>query len=317
MSVHLEIIHITYPIQEHTPKHLQQILAIGDFDGVHLGHQEVIERSLRIAHQCDLPASIMTFHPHPREVLGQSKYRKLLTPLNKKMELFRNIGIDRTYIVHFDSAFMRLSPQQFVQEILIALAVHSVVIGFDFTFGHLGQGNPDSLYALSQEQFSIEVVKPYHIEDQKVSSTFIRDALHLGHIERVTKFLGRPYSLKGSVVQGHQRGRTIGFPTANIHLNESYVIPMKGVYVVHAITRGITYGGVMNIGVKPTFEQEAVETIEVHLFDFNQDIYGEDIEVHILQFLRHERKFDSIEQLVHHIHEDVELSHKFLNSLST
>lgn len=283
------------------------MVAIGDFDGVHLGHQEVIGRALSTAKKLGLPTAIMTFHPHPRAVMGQDKYTELLTPMNKKMMIFESLGINHAYIVTFDASLMRLSPEQFVDQVLDRLGVNSVICGFDFTFGFQGKGTPDSLCNLSHGKFSVEVVRPFHMDGEKVSSTLIRESLQQGDIDTVTRLLGRPYSISGIVVDGEKRGRTIGFPTANLQLDEPYVKPTNGVYAIKATVKGETYKGVMNIGVKPTFSSgEPKPSFEAHLFDFSEQIYGEHVNVELIAFLRPERKFSSIDDLVAQIKLDVE-----------
>jgi riboflavin kinase/FMN adenylyltransferase len=311
----MHIIPISYPIDLDAANLFvgEQVVAIGDFDGVHLGHQEVIGRALRTAKKRGLPTAIMTFHPHPRAVMGQCKYIDLLTPMRKKMEMFASLGVNHTYIVTFDASLMRLSPEQFVDQVLDRLGVDSVICGFDFTFGYQGKGTPDSLCELSHGKFSVEVVRPFHMDGEKVSSTLIRESLQQGDIDTVTRLLGRPYSISGIVVDGEKRGRTIGFPTANIQLDETYVIPTNGVYAIKASIKGETYRGVMNIGVKPTFSTgELKPSFEAHLFDFSEQIYGEHMSVELIAFLRPERKFSSIEELVAQIKLDAETAKKKL-----
>ncbi|UKS29841.1 bifunctional riboflavin kinase/FAD synthetase [Paenibacillus sp. HWE-109] len=305
----MQVIPISYPIDlDGSPLFVgEQVVAIGDFDGVHLGHQEVIGRALRTGKKLGLPTAIMTFSPHPRAVMGKDKYFELLTPMRKKMEMFASLGVSHTYIVTFDASLMRLTPEQFVDQVLHLLGVNSVICGFDFTFGYQGKGTPDSLCELSHGKFSVEVVRPFHMDGEKVSSTLIRESLHQGDIDTVTRLLGRPYSISGIVVDGEKRGRTIGFPTANLQLDESYVVPTNGVYAIKASVNGQTYNGVMNIGVKPTFTTgELKPSFEAHLFEFSEQIYGEHMNVELIAFLRPERKFSSIDELITQIKLDAE-----------
>ncbi|MBA2937789.1 bifunctional riboflavin kinase/FAD synthetase [Paenibacillus sp. CGMCC 1.16610] len=305
----MQIIPISYPIDFDTPSVFvgEQVVAIGDFDGVHLGHREVIGRALLTAKKLNLPTAIMTFHPHPRSVMGQDKYIDLLTPMKEKMEIFASLGVNHTYIVTFDASLMRLSPELFVDQVLDRLGVNSVICGFDFTFGYQGKGNPDSLCELSHGKFSVEVVRPFQMDGEKVSSTLIRESLQQGDINTVTRLLGRPYSISGIVIDGEKRGRQLGFPTANLQLDETYVVPTNGVYAIKASIKGETYKGVMNIGVKPTFATgELKPSFEAHLFDFSQQIYGEQMKVELIAFLRPERKFSSIDELITQIKADAE-----------
>jgi len=290
-----------------------QILAIGDFDGVHSGHQEVIRRAVHRSEKLRVRSSVMTFHPHPREVLGLSQYGQVLTPLEDRLEQFAKLGVDNAYIVRFDHAFSALSSDSFVESILMALSVQTVVVGFDFTFGHKGAGTADTLCLQSKGRFAVEVVRPYHLEGEKVSSTRIRDCLLTGQPEIATLLLGRPYSIKGTVVTGEGRGRTIGVPTANIEVEHQYVIPARGVYAVRATVGEEILCGVMNIGVKPTFAENGLRpAMEAHLFDFNRSIYGELVKVEFIGFIRSERKFGSVDELIAQIREDMNRAKEML-----
>lgn len=305
----MQRIELTYPLSSPVPgmPGADQVMAIGDFDGVHLGHREVIRRAVETARRLRLPASIMTFHPHPREVLGQDMYARYITPPGEKLARFAELGVDVTYVVTFDKAFSQLSPQRFVTEMLFPLRVGTVVVGFDFTFGHKGEGDPDTLCELSGGRFAVEVVRPFYLDGVKVSSTLIRDRLGAGDVRGVARLLGRRYTVTGQVVHGDARGRQIGFPTANVEPDEPYVIPANGVYAVKATVDGIVYAAVMNIGTKPTFSGDAPRrTLEAHLFDFSGSLYGKTITLEFLSFLRQERKFGSVDELVAQIRQDVE-----------
>lgn len=283
-----------------------QVLAIGDFDGVHLGHRSVIERAIRTAKEQDLPVSIMTFHPHPREILGADKYRQILTPLPDKLELFRQMGVDNTILVAFDRAFSALTPEAFVHDILLKLNLHSVVVGFDFTFGTGGSGTAPALTELSSGQFAVHVVEPFCQDGSKVSSTLIREAIQEGQLDEANELLGRHYAVSGVVVKGEGRGRKMNYPTANIGLSLPYVVPRNGVYAVKVKLRNETYGGVMNIGVKPTFTGDGIRTLEAHIFDFADSIYGETVAIEFVRMLREERKFPSVNELIAQITTDAD-----------
>lgn len=291
-----------------------QVLAIGYFDGVHLGHQHVIKRALDIGQQEHLSVSIMTFHPHPKEVLGQVKTTRYLTPLEEKIKLFEAMGVDQTYVVSFDLSFSQVSPEQFVRSMLAGMRVKTAVVGFNFTFGYLGKGTTETLRELGQGNMGVEVIQPYRLDDDQVSSTLIRERMSEGHIENANRLLGRDYCIAGMIVCGEGRGRTIGVPTANIELSDPYVVPRNGVYAVKIEIGNDMYKGVMNIGIKPTFVQtEMKTTLEVHIFHFNQDIYGKEVMVHFISFLRHENKFSSVEKLVEQIHKDIDEAHAVLH----
>lgn len=304
----MDTIELHYPLDSTKIVAGPIVMAIGDFDGVHLGHQEVIRTAKRIALQQDCYSAIMTFHPHPREVLGHTKYTRYLAPYLDKMARFAAMDIDFSYSVHFDKTFARVTAAQFVEEMLIQLNINTVVVGFDFTFGYLGAGTVETLKELAAGRFKVEVVRPYHLDGEKVSSTLIREHLHLGDVFTASEFLGRPYQVSGKVVQGEQRGRTIGFPTANVAVEQPFVLPCNGVYIVACSVKGQVHYGVMNIGTKPTFHAEFATTLEAHLFDFNEDIYGEEVQVDFLMFIRNEKRFNGIDELIAQIQADVALA---------
>ena len=222
------------------------------------------------------------------------------------MQRFAALDIDYAYTVHFDKTFARVTSEQFVEEVLMKINIHTVVVGFDFTFGYLGAGTVETLRTLAKGRFQVEMIKPYHLNGEKVSSTLIREQLHFGMVEAASEYLGRAYSLYGNVVHGEARGRTIGFPTANIEVTEPFVIPANGVYFVKVYLDDANYFGVMNIGNKPTFHTNHAVTIEAHLFDFNQDIYGRDVRVELLGYIRAEQRFNSIQELIAQIQADVQ-----------
>jgi riboflavin kinase/FMN adenylyltransferase len=305
----LKICHISYPNRfsiEDFPDG-GQVLAIGYFDGVHLGHQEVIRRASKIGEQRSLPVSIMTFHPHPKEVLGHVQNARYLTPLDEKLALLADMAVDHAYIVSFDRSFSMISPERFVQEMLAEMQVRIAVVGFNFTFGYLGRGTVDSLKQLSSGKMDVDVIPPFHLGQDKLSSTMIKQLLHERNIDKANTMLGRYYSIKGVVVSGEGRGRTIGFPTANIAMKAPYVLPSNGVYTVDVTIDSQRHSGVMNIGLKPTFASGGhMPTLEAHIFDFSEQIYGKEITVEFTSFIRQERKFSSAEDLVKQIHMDID-----------
>lgn len=299
---------ISYPIDAATISHRERVVvAIGDFDGVHLGHQNVINYAINLGRSKGLRTAVMTFNPHPRQVLGESKHFKYLAPLPKKLEIFEQLGVDYTWLVQFDHQFAQVSPAQFVDQMLIPLHVDTVVVGFDFTFGHKGEGTTETLKSLCAGKMNVEVIKPFNINGEKVSSTLIREQLHLGRVEQIKLYTGRDYAISGQVVTGERRGSSIGFPTANIALNAPYVVPKQGVYAVQLRRNKQTHYGVMNIGVKPTFHDQAETepTLEVHILDFEEMIYGEEVVIQFISFIRREQKFASVGQLVKQIQQDI------------
>lgn len=301
----VKTVQLSYPL----PTDLEtspSAIAIGYFDGVHLGHRRVIQKAIDTANANVLQSAVMTFDPHPREVLGQSGYTRYLTPLEDKLEQLEKMGVDIVYVVKFDISFSSVYPEDFITECLLPLQAKHVVVGFDFTFGYKGMGTALTLQEMSQGRYTCDIVAPVNRLGERVSSTIIREYLHNGDVEQARHFLGRPYKVKGVVVHGDKRGRTIGFPTANVSVSKPYLIGKNGVYGVRFTVDGKTYQGVMNVGIKPTFELEKKEkSLEVHLFDFHEEIYHKDVEVEFLFFLRDEQKFAGVEALIAQIEKDV------------
>lgn len=304
--IDVEIIRLTHPFAE-PPVAERQAMAIGFFDGVHAGHRVVLQQAVTQARRTNGKASVMTFDPHPREVLGGDEDFFYITPLADKLVQFADLGLDRCYVLTFNKTLSELSPEQFVKQILLPLGATAVAVGFNFTFGQFGRGTADSLREYGQGHFDVTVVRPYLQDGAKVSSTLIREMIHQGSVERANALLGRPYRLTGTVVPGLGRGRTIGMPTANLAPVDRYVIPGNGVYAVDVLVDGKPYRGVMNIGLKPTFADNPPEpTLEVHLLDFSGDLYGRKLETAFLARLRDEQKFSGPDALIAQIHRDIE-----------
>lgn len=307
----MKVIKIDYPLLkgDYSPS----VAAIGYFDGLHLGHQGVIKRAIDQARERNLLSSVITFDPHPREVLKKGEITSYITPLADKVEILRQIGIDIIYVIHFTWEFSQISPEQFIQEVLIPLQIAGVVVGFDFRFGKGGAGTPALLKEATQGRLMVEVIDPVRHGEQKVSSSLIREKLKAGEMEEVAHFLSRPFTIKGVVIQGEKRGREIGFPTANLALAEWYLLPQNGVYGVRVDTGSGIYFGVMNIGVKPTFHSGHPLSVEVHLLDFAENLYDTTLRVEILFPIRPERKFNGIAELREQIDRDISFAkEKFL-----
>jgi riboflavin kinase/FMN adenylyltransferase len=312
----VEVYHLTHPhslTQENTPP---SAMALGFFDGVHLGHQKVINTAKQIANEQNIQSAVMTFDPHPAVVLGKKKNPEYLTPLKEKEHQIQALGIDRLYVVEFDETFSRLTPRQFVDAYIVRLNVRHTVCGFDFTYGHKGKGTSETLFDDADGRFGVTIVDKVEKNGEKISSTKIRELLHTGKADEVTAFLGHPYEMTGTVVEGEKRGRTIGFPTANIEPDSSYLIPETGVYAVKMNVAGKWLDGVASIGYKPTFHQNYGEhpAIEVYLFDFADDIYGNGVSIKWYKKLRDEEKFDSAEALVRQMEQDVQSAKTYLHS---
>lgn len=300
-------------------------LAIGFFDGVHLGHQEVIRQAVALAKQQGLVPAVMTFDPHPRVVLGQgSQYTTVLTPVEDKLALFAELGVQAAYVIHFDRPFSEVTAERFVKSLIEPIGVRTAVVGFDFKFGHRGEGSAESLREFGGGRIQVKVVSPVFCEDVKVSSTRIREKLAGGDPQASSQLIGRPYEIQGVVVHGDARGRLLGFPTANVKPEQPYVIPMNGVYAIEVrvlpkagtADSGSRHHGVLNVGVRPTFDVPGGQLkLEAHLFDFTGDLYGREIALIFHSFIRPERKFESIDQLVAQITKDAEQARALLSAL--
>ncbi len=313
----MEVIEISHPINSSQFVNENIALAIGFFDGIHIGHQKVLKKMLEVAEHNDLKKAVMTFDPHPSVVLNPEKKRTTyLTPITDKVEAIEKLGVDYCFVVNFSSSFADVSADEFVEQYFIRNHVKAVIAGYDFSFGKYGKGNMASLQE-NDYPFSVHVVSKQTLEeDVKISTTNIRTSLELGEVEACTLALGRPYVIKGMVVQGEKRGRTIGFPTANVEPSDEYVLPRNGVYAVTLLikSRNKVYEGVCNVGVKPTFHDPSVSqvSIEVNIFDFEESIYGERVEVFWHHFIRPEQKFNGIDALVEQISKDKETAKSLL-----
>ncbi|KAF2341091.1 bifunctional riboflavin kinase/FAD synthetase [Flavobacterium tistrianum] len=292
------------------------ILTLGTFDGVHIGHKKILERITQNTENGKYESLVLTFFPHPRMVLQEKSEIRLLNTIDEKIKLLEATGIENLVVHPFNESFSRLTAEEFVRTILVEkFQIQKIIIGHDHRFGRNRTANIDDLIAFGLEYgFEVEQISAEEIQDVSVSSTKIRKALNEGNMALANEYLGYSYFLNGKVVKGKQLGRTIGFPTANIHIEEDYkLIPKIGVYVVRAVVNEETIYGMMNIGFNPTVNGEK-QTIEVHLFNFDKDIYDQKIEVSLLHYIREEQKFGSLDALKAQINQDQTDSLAFINS---
>lgn len=285
-------------------------IALGNFDGIHCGHRQVIEPILAVREQAVLRlyATVVSFSPHPREFFSQQTL-SLLSPLEERIALLEQTGIDQLMVLPFDQELASLSPAEFIRKILVEqLQAKYISVGKDFRFGHRRSGTADQLQAIAAD-YGVEVtqVSLQTRCGQRISSSAIREALATYDIQTAAQLLGRPYRLIGKVVQGQQIGRTIGFPTANLQLPPAKLVPAQGVYGVRVSGKDLNQGnavyGVMNIGMRPTVNG-LEQTIEVHLLDWQGDLYGQELTVELLEFIRAEQRFPSLDALKQQIAED-------------
>lgn len=279
-------------------------VVLGNFDGLHKGHQQLIRLGREIADQNGEELAVFTFYPQIQELFDPAFC--YLLPEEKKAERLRQLGVDVLQTVPFDAQIARLTPEAFVKTILVErMHAQHVVVGFNYTFGYQGAGNPEKLQELcSQYGISVTVMEPCCVDDEIVSSSTIRSYLKDGRIEKVNEMLGYVYTVSGVVCQGNQIGRTIGFPTANIMAPPKLFLPANGVYAALTKVDGVTYPGILNIGLRPTIKNSVGINIEVNLFHFDADIYGKEIEIGIRYFLRSEVKFSGLEALKAQLEKD-------------
>ena len=296
----------------------RSVLTPGTFDGVHLGHQEIIRYVVARARAVGGVPAVVSFDPHPREVLGGGPV-PLLTTLDERAAVLAELGVERFVILPFTSELSRLSPEAYVEDVLVGdVGLREIVIGYDHRFGRARGGDRSTLERLGARLgFSVDVVPEHSEQGTTVSSSRIRALLtDRGDVAGAARLLGRPYSLAGTVVRGDQRGRTIGFPTANIRLDDDRkLVPRLGVYAVEASLEGRRVGGMMNIGRRPTFEADGATSIEVHLFNFEGDLYGQVLRASLLDRLRDERRFEGVEALAEQLREDRRQAESVLSRL--
>jgi riboflavin kinase/FMN adenylyltransferase len=300
-------------------KERNSVVTVGTFDGVHCGHQEIIREVVGRAQGRKGRSVVMTFDPHPKEVVASEKGSvQLLTTIDERVALLEELGVDLLLVIRFTLEFSRTSAEEFYKAYIVdGVGASDVVVGYDHMFGRGRQGTVAALEAMGRSYgFSLITIPPYEVKGQVVSSTRIRKALATGEIERANGMLGRPYGLQGRVVEGDRRGATLGFPTANLQPEPgNKVVPGHGVYAVRVRLGDQSFSGMMNIGVRPTVREGLKETAEVYILDFEQDIYGTILGVEFLRKLRDERKFDSFADLTAQLEKDREETRRFVAGL--
>jgi riboflavin kinase/FMN adenylyltransferase len=284
------------------------VVTVGTFDGVHLGHQKILNRIKKIASSIGGETVLLTFHPHPRTVLFNDKTVKLIHTLEEKIEVLEKKGLDHLVIYPFTRSFSTFSAQKYVEELIVnKLKTYTLVIGYDHHFGNDRKGNIELLEKLKDKyHYNLEEISAHEIDAIKVSSTKVRNAIYSGEIHLVPNYTGFPFHFSGIVIKGDGIGKTINYPTANISLlSQEKIIPKKGVYAVKCELKNKKYyAGIMNIGNRPTIGINQNESIEIHLFNFNKTIYGETLKVDVIKNIREEQKFKNIEALKSQIAKD-------------
>lgn len=291
------------------------VLTIGTFDGVHLGHRTILDEVVRHTKSVKGESIVITFEPHPRKLLFPGQPIKLITPLQQKLDLIVKAGIHHVVVAPFTREFSQLSATEYIRDFLVKkFQPHSIVIGYDHHFGHDRKGDINLLKEQSAEYgYKVFEIPAQLIDEAAVSSTKIRKALAEGRISDAGHMLGRNYTISGTVIEGNKLGRTIGYPTANIrHSEPEQILPAIGIYAVYARLQGTSFKGMLSIGHNPTVTDDKSIKIEVNIFDFDKEIYGDMLEIEFVARLRNEEKFDSLDALKEQLHKDKEDSIKIL-----
>ncbi|TMM58453.1 bifunctional riboflavin kinase/FAD synthetase [Maribacter algarum] len=303
-------------IKEYDQKH-STVITIGTFDGVHIGHRKILERLIKGASVSEFKSMVLTFFPHPRMVLQKDSNIKLINTIEEKTKILKNLGLDYLIIHPFTSDFSRLSATEFVRDLLVnKLQTKKIIIGYDHRFGRNRTANITDLITFgSTFDFEVEEISAQEIDDVSVSSTKIRKALEEGNIQTANAYLGYKYMLTGTVKRGKGLGRKLNFPTANLHIAEDYkLIPKNGVYVVQCKMNDSIVSGMMNIGFNPTVDGTE-QTVEIHFFDLDKDLYGQKLQIDIIERIRDEHKFESVDALKVQLLKDKETSLSILAKL--
>jgi riboflavin kinase/FMN adenylyltransferase len=294
---------------------LRTVVALGNFDGVHLGHQAVLRRAVEVGREGGWRVIAATFHPHPRAVLAPGSEPGLLTTLDLRREALFRYGADEVRVIRFDEALSKKSPEEFVGDVLVGeIGVAAVVVGENFRFGHRAAGDVGDLRRIMRGYGGEVYPVPVRSEGGRapISSTRIRTLIGEGDVEEAARLLGRPYLLRGEVVEGDKRGRTIGFPTANVLPDPALVVPARGVYAGFARVENESYAAATNVGVAPTFEGRD-SRVEAYLLDFEGDLYGRVMDVSFVRRIREEKRFSGVQELIEQIARDVEEARRITN----
>lgn len=290
-------------------------LTIGNFDGVHIGHRQLLKKIKQECQKKNLLFVIVTFVPHPQKILQPEKERFLITSYEQRRLLLKKLGVDVLVEMSFTRDFSTLKAEDFLSKYLISYPnLKDFYLGYDFAFGANKEGSYDLVKSICPNHMSVEVQPKFEFQNEVVSSSMVRELLQSGKLDEVEKLLDRPFHLEGVVVKGEGRGKKIGYPTANIQASRDLIVPQKGVYVTKTIYNGMTYQSVTNIGNNPTFKDTHQLHIETNLFDFDSDIYGEVLDIQFLHKIRDEKKFPTVNDLISQIRADVQEAKKFLSS---
>lgn len=288
------------------------VMTMGTFDGVHIGHQQIIELTVNRAQELGCKSMLFTFTDHPLQVVSPENYPSLLTSWEQKERIIKQLGIDYIWQQEFTSEFADLTYHQFIKELLTSISLEELIVGADFRCGHQGKGTPSKLSYLGRKYgFTVKAIPAVQVAGEEVSSTAIRRLIKEGQVDKVADQLGRNFVLHCQVVSGDKRGRELGFPTANLEPVVDYVLPPAGVYACRVTWQGTTYAGVVNLGLRPTFTNDRF-SIEVHILDFNYNLYQEEVELEFVKKIREEREFVRRSDLIAQIEQDIKQAKNIL-----
>lgn len=305
-----------YDLNIDLPDLQRKAVSLGNFDGVHLGHQKLMKNNLEISKKYDLEPAVLLFKQNTKLRLRDEK--EYMTSLEDKIEILSSIGIHTFCLIDFDEKFMNLSPREFIAEIINKkLNASYIICGKDYRFGKKASGDVDTLKKYEERYNYKTSVVDFEKEDEfnKISSNHLRDLIREGNIKKVNKLLARPYKIKGTIVDGMKRGRTLNFPTANLKLSFNYVLPIDGVYFTRINIDNKSYYALSNVGSNPTFGENS-RKVETYILDFDQNIYGENVSIEFLEFFRYDIKFTSREELIEQMNRDKKRAYKYLENLS-
>lgn len=283
------------------------VVALGNFDGVHKGHRHLITSAVKKAQDMGLKSAVFTFSNHPRNLLAGRTVVKNILYNGEKERIIESLGVDYLFNIEFTWDICNMKPEEFIEELLVdKFRMKYAFCGFNYSFGAKAEGNPDLLRKIGKEKgFELNMMEPFEIGGNLVSSTFIRSLIETGQVDKCRKYMGEYYEISGEVVVGNKLGRTIGFPTSNLVIDENMITPPNGVYITYCVYNGVKYPSVTNVGVKPTIG-EYKKNVETHIFNFNKELYGKQILVQFIKKTRDERKFKSVEELSGQIKRDCE-----------
>lgn len=279
-------------------------IALGSFDGLHVGHMRLINKTIELAKENNAKSMVFTFKNHPLTIINKDIAPKLIIDNEVKSELLEKCGVDIVNYVNFNNEFMKISPEDFIKNMVKCYNVKGIIVGFNYRFGYKNLGDIELLKKLSIKfRFELNIIEPVKIDDDIVSSSKIRQLVSEGNITKANKFLNRPFMLQGTVIHGKQLGRKINFPTTNLKYNKNFVLPKRGVYYTCVKYNGEIYRGITNIGYNPTVNDKKL-SIETHILGFKKDIYDENLRLYFCKRIRSEKKFNSIEELANQLYKD-------------